>query len=214
MPQKARRLLPEWIGGVPTIEALPQDSIGLVDESYTLFHSRTSSSDRARALSSQINLSRQRGITLIFVSQESRQVDKNIVSSADIIIFKNPGVLQLEFERRELRRIAEEARKMFDTIGDKNKRKWAYVFAPRSDFVGMLANSLPSFWTPSLSKAYADSTPAEGMTIPKTMTPDEKKRKAKELGKDGWSYSRIGKYFGVSRSTAYNWVHDYPFRRS
>lgn len=211
LPQKARKLLPDWIGNVPSIEGLPQDSVGLVDESYTLFHSRGSSSDKARSLSNRINLSRHKGVTLIFVSQEARQVDKNIVSSADAIIFKNPGILQFEFERRELRRIAEEAGKMFDALGGKSKHRSAYVFAPRSNFIGMLENSLPSFWTPSLSKAYADSVRAEEMTMPEKVTLDQKRRKAKELRRGGWSYSRIARYFGISRSTAFNWVHDYPY---
>jgi hypothetical protein len=61
LPRKARRLLPEWIGSVPRIEDAPPSSIVLIDESYTQFHSRTSSSDRARVLSNLINLSRQRG---------------------------------------------------------------------------------------------------------------------------------------------------------
>lgn len=212
LPQKARGLLPEWIGSVPSIDDLPQNSVALVDESYTLFHSRTSSSDRARTLSNQINLSRQRGITLIFISQESRQVDKNIVSSADIIIFKNPGILQLEFERKELRRIAEEARKMFAAINNRDKNKWAYVYAPRSNFIGMLENSLPSFWKPGLSKAYADSTPVSEMAIPKKMAREEKIKLAKELHWQGFSLSQIAKILGVSKSTVKNYLDDYPYK--
>ncbi len=185
--------------------------MGLVDESYTLFHSRASSSDKAKTLSNQINLSRQKGITLIFISQEARQVDKNIVSSSDVIIFKNPGIMQLDFERKEMRRIAEEAGRLFAAISDKDKHKSAYVFAPKSNFIGMLENSLPSFWTPSLSKAYADSMLAEGITTPENITLDQKRRKAKELRRGGWSYSRIARYFGISRSTAYNWANDYPY---
>jgi hypothetical protein len=213
LPQKARKLLPVWIGSVPSIEDIPQNSVVLVDESYTQFHSRTSSSDRARSLSNLINLSRQRGITLGFISQEARQIDKNIASSADIIIFKNPGILQLEFERRELRKIAEDARRMFAAISSKDKIKWAYVYAPGSDFVGMLENSLPSFWSTGLSKAYANSTPANEIAIPKKMPLEQKKKKARELYDSGWSYSKIAKYFGVSKSTIYNWIKGYPYRK-
>ena len=57
LPQKAGRLFPEWIGSVPSIEDIPQNSVGLIDESYTLFHARASLSDRARTLSNLINLS-------------------------------------------------------------------------------------------------------------------------------------------------------------
>ena len=211
LPQKARRLLPEWIGVVPSLEDVPPKSIVLIDESYNLFHSRASASERARILSNLINLSRQREQTLIFVAQEGRQIDKNIVSSADIIIFKSPGILQPEFERRELRRIAEEAKRMFAAISNRDRNKWAYVYAPGSDFMGMVENSLPSFWSSGISKAYADSAPMDGMVIPKKMSIKEKRKKAKELYDSGWSYSQIAQYLGVSKSTVYNWIHDYPY---
>ncbi len=213
LPQKARRLLPEWIGSVPSIEDIPQNTIVLIDESYTLFHARTSSFERARTLCNMINLSRQRGITLIFISQESRQVDKNIVSSADIIIFKNPGILQLEFERKELRRIAEKAGKMFAAINDRDKNKWAYVHAPRSNFIGMMENSIPSFWTPGLSKAYADSTPVNEIGIPQKTSWEEKMKQAKELRRQGFSLGQIAKILGVSKSTIKNYIDNYPYRK-
>lgn len=212
LPRQARRLLPEWIGSVPTIEDLPPNSIGLIDESYTLFHSRSSSSERAKVLSNLINLSRQRGITLIFISQEARQIDINIASSANIIIIKNPSILQLEFERKELRKIAEEASRMFADINKRDRNKWAYVYAPNSDFVGMMENSLPSFWTPGLSKAYAENTPINEMVIPKKMSLEQKKEKARELHNNGWSYRQIAEYLSVSKSTVYNWIHGYPYR--
>ena len=46
-----------------------------------------------------------------------------------------------------------EAQRMFAGI-NKDKNKWAYVFAPESDFIGLRESSLPSFWAPALSKAY------------------------------------------------------------
>ena len=213
LPREARRLLPEWIGTVPRIEDVPPNSVVLVDESYTQFHSRTFSSDRARSLSNLINLSRQRGQTLIFVTQEGRQVDKNIVSSADIIISKNPGILQSEFERRELRKMAEEARRMFAAINAKDRNKWAYVYAPGSDFIGMIENSLRRFWTQGLSKAYADSTPVGEMVIAKKMSKEEKIKLAKELHRQGFTLGQIAKILGVSKSTVKNYLDDYPYCR-
>jgi len=213
LPQKARRFLPVWIGIVPSLEDVPPKSIVLIDESYNLFHSRASASERARILSNLINLSRQREQTLIFVTPEARQIDKNIASSADVIIFKNPGIFQPEFERKELRKIAEEAKRMFAAISVKEKTKWSYVYAPGSDFAGMLENSLPSFWSSGLSKSYADNTPDNVMVVPKKMPLEQKKKKARELCNSGWSYSQIARYFGVSKSTVYNWLHDYPYRK-
>ncbi len=213
LPQKVRKLLSEWIGVVPSLEEVPPKSIVLIDESYNYFHSRDSASERARILSNIINLSRQKEQTLIFVTQEARQIDKNIASSSDIIIFKNPGILQPEFERKELRKIAEEAKRMFAAISIKEKIKWAYVYAPETDFTGMVENSLPSFWAPGLSKAYADNTPNDETVIPKKMTLTQKNKKARELYNSDWSYSQIAKYFGVSKSTVFNWIHGYPYKK-
>ncbi len=213
-PQKARKLLPAWVGIVPFLEDVPPKSVVLIDESYNLFHSRASASERARILSNLINLSRQREQTLIFVTQEARQIDKNITSSVDVVIFKNPGIFQPEFERTELRKIAEEAKRMFAAISIKEKIKWSYVYAPGSDFAGMVGNSLPSFWTPGLSRAYADTTPNNEMVIPKKMPLEQKKKKARELlYRSGWSYLSIANYFGVVKSTVYNWIHDYPYQK-
>ena len=213
LPRKARRFVPEWIGVVPSLEDAPPKSIVLIDESYNLFHSRASASERARVLSNLINLSRQREQTLIFVTQEARQIDKNIASSADIIIFKNPGIFQPEFERKELRKIAEEASRMFAVINTKDKNKWAYVYAPGSDFVGMIENSLPSFWTQTLSKAFADKVPVDEMIIPKNLTREEKIKRAKEMHRQGLSLGQIAEILGVSKSTVKNYLDDYPYRK-
>ena len=41
-PAKAEKLLPPWIGIVPSIEDLPHYSIALIDEAYLFYHSRGS----------------------------------------------------------------------------------------------------------------------------------------------------------------------------
>ena len=106
VPAQARELLPDWIGVAPTLENLPAKSIALVDEAYLSYHARGSQAAASRSMSQALNLSRQRDQTLIFVSQESRQVDKNIASSANVVVFKELGMLQLEFDRRELNKVA------------------------------------------------------------------------------------------------------------
>ena len=99
VPSSARNLLPDWIGIASSLEDIPPKSIVLIDEAYLHYHSRGSMAATSKAMSQAVNLSRQRELTLIFVSQEARQVDKNIASSANVIIFKDLGMLQLEFDR-------------------------------------------------------------------------------------------------------------------
>jgi hypothetical protein len=212
LPEKARKILPDWIGSIPALEDAPPDSIILIDESYLSLHARSSSSQHARDSSNLINLSRQRGQTLIFVSQEARQIDKNIASSANAVIIKNPGILQIDFERVQFRKLLAEATKMFAAI-DKDKNKWSYVYAPEASFAGMMENSLPSFWTPSLSKAYADAKPTAEVRTPTKTTREDRITKVRDLRKQGFSLGEIAKIQGISKSTAKNYLDSYPYKK-
>jgi len=210
-PDHARKLLPDWIGIAPTLEDLPPDCIALVDEAYMLYHSRRSMTQANKAMSQSLNLSRQRNQTVIIVSQEARQVDKNIASSASVVVFKELGILQQEFDRPELRKLMGQATEaLAGTHGD--KRRWAHVFSPDADFLGLLPNQLPSFWKPSLSRLYAGTTSAAPPRPGKKLTPQEKAARANDLKARGYSQGQISKELGVSKSTVVNYLKGYPYR--
>jgi len=116
LPSEARKLLPDWIGMAARLEDIPPKAVVLVDEANISYHARSSMAAKAKAMSQLVNLSRQREQTLVFVSQEARQLDKNIASSANVIILKDLGIFQVEFDRREFNKIATEARQAFSTI--------------------------------------------------------------------------------------------------
>ena len=126
----------------------------LEDEGYLAYHARRSMAANSVEMSQIVNLSRQRNQTFIFVTQEARQVDKNMASSANVIIFKDLSIMQLEFDRRELSKIAANAKEAFAGINSADKKKWAYVYAPDSDFMGLVENSLPSFWSERVSHVF------------------------------------------------------------
>jgi DNA-binding NarL/FixJ family response regulator len=210
-PQAARSLLPEWIRMAPSLEEAPPKSIVLIDEAYLAYHARGSMARESKAMSQLLNLSRQRQQTLIFVSQEARQVDKNIASSANAVIFKDLGILQLEFDRPELTKLAGQAKAAFAGVtGDKRGR--AYVYAPDHDFQGLLENRLPTFWKPGLSRLFAAEAPPSASRAAKAITPQEKTTRAKELRMAGASYSEIAQALGVSRGTVVNYLRGYPYR--
>jgi hypothetical protein len=207
----AQQKLPDWIGLVDTIEDLPPKSIALIDESYLQFHSRESMSPGKANLSRVLNLSRQKDQTLIFVSQEARQVDKNIASSSNVVIVKDTGMLQVEFDRPELRRIVRDAEQSFEAVrGD--KRRWSYVYSPDTDFAGMLTADLPSFWKPSLSRLFTHSASAAVPRDPERLSRDQRAAKAKELRSQGHSFGQIASVLGVSKATVVNYVKGYPYR--
>lgn len=210
MSKEARKLLPDWIGMAASLEDVPPKAVVLVDEAYISYHARSSMAAEAKAMSQLVNLSRQREQTLIFVSQEARQVDKNIASSANVVIFKDLGIFQLEFDRRELNKIATNAQQAFTTITT-DRRKWAYVYSPDSDFMGLVESSLPTFWSEKLSHVFA----AGGEVVtkaPKKVPLAERIERAKELSRQGLSLGQIAKLMGVTKPTVKNYLEDYPYR--
>ena len=211
LPESARKLLPDYIGMAASLEDVPPNSIVLVDEGYLSYHARRSMAATSVEMSQILNLSRQRNQTLIFVTQEARQIDRNVVSSANVVVFKDLGMLQLEFDRRELNKIAAQAKQAFATLGG-DKRKWAYVYSPDANFVGLVENSLPTFWTPKLSHIFA--TKGEAISRPPRKTPLEQRiERAKELKRQGLTNGQIAKMMGVSKATVKNYLEDYPYKK-
>lgn len=211
LPSEARKLLPDWIGMAASLEDVPPKAVVLVDEANIPYHARSSMAAESKAMSQLVNLSRQREQTLVFVSQEARQLDKNIDSSANVVILKDLGILQVEFDRREFNKIATEARQAFSTItGD--KRKWGYIYSPDSNFMGLMESSLPTFWSEKLSHIFA----IEGQRIaraPGKASLSQRIEKTKELKRQGLSLGQIAKLLGVTKPTVKNYLEDYPYRR-
>lgn len=210
-PENSKSLLPGWMGIEQKLEDVPSGSISLVDEAYLWHHARDWRKADNRDICRLLNLSRQQKKTIVFIAQIGRQLDIDIVSSADVLIIKNPGMLQPKFDRPELRDILNDARQAFKTVkGD--IRRWSYVCSQRTNFAGLLEDDLPTFWNNKLSEAYSHSGDIASPKLPKSLTDEEKKQKAGELHQAGWSLSRIASYFGVSKGTVFNWIHDYPYR--
>ncbi len=149
------------------------------------------------AMSQTANLSRQRQQTLIFVTQEARQVDRNIASAASVVAFKDLGMLQLEFDRRELSKLAAQARQALAGVAG-DRRRWSFVYAPYSDFLGVMENKLVSFWKPRMSRLFAvDGAPASPRQ-PERMSPKERAEMARQMREKGASYGQIATELGVT----------------
>jgi len=211
LPSEARKLLPDWIGMAASLEDVPPKAVVLVDEANIPYHARSSMAAEAKAMSQLVNLSRQREQTLVFVSQEARQLDKNIASSANVVILKDLGILQVEFDRREFNKIATEARQTFSTISG-DKRKWGYVYSPDNNFMGLVESSLPTFWSEKLSHIFANVSQRIARA-PSKPPLSQRIEKAKELKKQGLSLGQIAKLLGVTKPTVKNYLEDYPYRR-
>jgi hypothetical protein len=206
IPQQERELLPDWVGVVNDPNGIPQGSTLLVDEVYIRFNARESQKAANREISRIVNLSRQKQLTLIFVSQQASDLDKNLGGAADVLIIKEPAPLQCKFERREINEIIKDAASRFHLLSG-DKKGWSLVYAPKANFFDMLPNGLPSLWSDKLSRIYASSGAVAETRPAKKMTKKEKIKRAKELNCMNIPINQIRKEIGVrSRTTVYNYL--------
>jgi hypothetical protein len=106
--------------------------------------------DANKAISRIMAIARHKGLTLIFVSQNSAMIDVNILRLVDCVLLKEPSLLQAKFERKALRDIYEGVQGSFEKIQDKQ----AHVYIYDDDFQGLVRFSLPSFWKEDISLSY------------------------------------------------------------
>ena len=197
---------------------MPPHTAVLVDEAYLHLHARNSMSGAGRSIGAAVNLSRQRGQTLIFIAQEARQLDVNVISQADVVAIKRLSEVSREFERRELRRFTDKARAEFKAVPGEH-RQWTWVYSDKADFSGMVQNQLASFWRPGLSRAFADVGHAvtsgeqskRFTTVPRKGTQtsrEELSAKANALRSAGHSYGQVSKILGIPKSTVWDLVNE------
>ncbi|OGJ18878.1 hypothetical protein A3K73_07135 [Candidatus Pacearchaeota archaeon RBG_13_36_9] len=141
--------MPAWIKSIDDIEKVPNGGVILIDEGAISFGSRDSMSSKNKELSKLLAIARHKNLTLIFVTQNTGLIDKNVLALTDTLLIKEGSLLQMEMERKEVRKFYDKANDFLKFVeGDKKK----YFYLIDSDFEGVLTHNLPSFWTTGLSK--------------------------------------------------------------
>ena len=142
--------VPPWISIVNNLEEISSSSVVLLDEAGIEFNSRSSMSSVNKLLSNLLLISRHKDLTILFISQNSSNLDLNILRQADFLIMKPSSLLQKDFERKKIKEIYEEARDHFkDLSGDPGL---TYIYS--NNYRGFISNPLPPFWGTEISKAY------------------------------------------------------------
>lgn len=142
--------LPLWIKNVSDISQIENNSFVLIDEGGILFNSRNSMSNTNKLLSQLIMIARHKNISILFISQNSSNLEINILRQADFLILKPSSLLQKEFERKIIQKIYNETEEYFK----KHQGKLGLTHIYSSNFRGFVTNSLPSFWEENLSKGF------------------------------------------------------------
>ncbi|PIT85258.1 hypothetical protein COU36_04305, partial [Candidatus Micrarchaeota archaeon CG10_big_fil_rev_8_21_14_0_10_59_7] len=128
----------------------PNGSVLLADEGGISFSSRESMSDANRLLSKLLFIARHKDISILFISQNSANIEVNTIRQADYLLLKRPSLLQKDFERGKIRDVYGDVADDFKKLG--GDRGLVYVYS--DSFRGFASNALPSFWSERASKAF------------------------------------------------------------
>lgn len=142
--------MPRWIGVVEKIEDIKNDSFVLIDEGGILFNSRNSMSDANKMLSELLLIARHKNLSILFISQNSSNLEINILRQADFLILKPSSLLQSSFERKIIQKLYENTEEGFKKYS--KDRGTAYIYS--DEFRGFVSNTLPSFWNTRISKSF------------------------------------------------------------
>ncbi len=142
--------LPHWIENINSLEQIKNDAVVLIDESGIEFSSRNSLKTVNKILSELLLISRHKDLSVIFIAQNSSNIELNVIRQADYLLLKPSSLLQKNFERQKISDIYQEVTAEFEKL--KEHKGLTYVYGP--SYRGFVTNTLPSFWSESVSKSY------------------------------------------------------------
>jgi len=142
--------LPKWINTAEDIKEIQNDSIVLIDEGGITFSSRKSMSNANQLLSQLLFIARHKNLTILFITQNSSNLEVNVLRQADFLILKPSSLLQKDFERKIIKDIYSSIGKGF--LDHKHIQGLTYIHSDK--FQGFITNELPSFWNTKVSKAF------------------------------------------------------------
>ncbi len=145
-----KNTMPSWIEVVESVGEIKNNSSVLIDEGGILFSSRKSMTKPNQLLSELILISRHKNLNIFFISQNSSNLDVNIIRQADFLVLKPTSLLQKDFERKKIAEVYSDVEGKFKKY--KNDRGITYIYA--NEFRGFVSNSLPSFWSTRISKSF------------------------------------------------------------
>ncbi|MGV8161986.1 MAG: hypothetical protein ACP5N2_01480 [Candidatus Nanoarchaeia archaeon] len=144
--------IPNWINVVEDIKEIENNSFVIIDEGGILFSSRESMSDSNKFLSELLFIARHKDLSILFISQNSSNIEVNTLRQADFLILKKSSLLQKDFERKKISDIYTKYSEEFNKY--KNTKKASLIYS--DEFVGFVQSELPTFWSTKVSKGFRD----------------------------------------------------------
>lgn len=144
--------LPKWITVVKDPSYVDNGAFLLVDESGISFSSRRAMSNANKLLSDLLLVARHKDLSVLFITQNSSNLELNILRQADYMLLKPHSLLQRDFERKKIKDMYDTVHEQFEKY--KDDIGLTYVFS--SSYRGFVSNGLPSFWSTTISKAFKE----------------------------------------------------------
>jgi len=108
---------------------LPMKSAIFIDDASVVLYARDHGKSQNKLVDKSILMSRQRQQTLIFATHNARKIDIGALGELSAIFIKEPAFLQEKIERAEFKMFVTEARKHFDLVSEKDRKKCVFVVA-------------------------------------------------------------------------------------
>jgi hypothetical protein len=142
--------LPRWLKKAEDPDHVPTDSVVLVDEGAIAFSSRDAMKAPNKLLGKLMAIARHKNLSMILIAQNSAMIDLNVLRLADVVLLKEPSLMQAKFERKAIREMYENIKPKFEAVD--NRKKYFYVWS--DEFEGFLSYDLPTFWSEGISKSF------------------------------------------------------------
>ncbi len=143
--------VPRWIRCIGSPDEAPNGCMLLVDEGGITFGSRDGMSNANKLLSALLLVARHKDLSVMFISQNSSNIDVNALRQADFLLLKRSSLLQGDFERKRITEIYGEHAPGFQEF-----KSPGATLVYSDEFLGFVENPLPSFWSEKASKAFKD----------------------------------------------------------
>src|SRR3989344_642635 len=148
----SKKDVPSWVSVIEQTEEIPNNSFVLIDEGGIFFSSRDSMKEANKIVSKIILLARHKDLSILFITQNSANLEINTIRQADYLFLKPSSLLQLDFERKKIKDIYTQVLSSFDKY--KQEKGLFYIYS--DEFKGFASNCLPSFWSKNISKTLED----------------------------------------------------------
>jgi hypothetical protein len=146
-------LLPKWVTQIEDFEKVTDGGVALVDEGAVSFSSRESMKSSHIELGKMLAIARHKDISVIFITQNTGMIDRNVLSLTDAILVKESSLLQKQMERPVVKNLIAKVDLAIKQMPAEDRVRYTYVFS--DDFEGLCEVSLPTFWSQNLSKSHA-----------------------------------------------------------